>query len=70
MTYEMMALRTMLEKGADADVLRDMIGFAVHRLMELEVQAHTGAALGERSPDRVAHHNELQANSEKVENFN
>lgn len=28
MTDEMMALRTMLEKGADADVLRDMIGFA------------------------------------------
>ncbi|CCG07674.1 Transposase, mutator type [Pararhodospirillum photometricum DSM 122] len=57
MTDEMMALRTMLEKGADADVLRDMIGFAAHRLMELEVQARTGAALGERSPDRLAQRN-------------
>ncbi|CCG09100.1 Transposase, mutator type [Pararhodospirillum photometricum DSM 122] len=57
MTDEMMALRTMLEKGADADVLRDMIGFATHRLMELEVQARTGAALGERSPDRLAQRN-------------
>ncbi|ABC23701.1 transposase [Rhodospirillum rubrum F11] len=47
----------MLEKGVDADVLRDMIGFAAHRLMELEVQARTGAALGERSPDRLAQRN-------------
>ncbi|MBK1664959.1 IS256 family transposase [Rhodospirillum rubrum] len=57
MTDERGALRTMLEKGADADVLRDMIGFAAHRLMELEVQARTGAALGERSPDRLAQRN-------------
>ena len=32
MTDEMMALRSMLEKGADADVLREMIGFAAQRL--------------------------------------
>jgi putative transposase len=43
MTEEMMALRSMLEKGADADVLREMIGFAAQRLMELEVQSLTGA---------------------------
>jgi len=57
MTDERVALRTMLEKGADADVLRDRVGFAAHRLMELEVQARTGAALGERSPDRLAQRN-------------
>ncbi len=57
MTDEMMALRGMLEKGTDADVLREMIGFAAQRLMELEVQGLTGAAHGERSTDRLAQRN-------------
>ncbi len=48
-----MALRTMLEKGTDADVLREMIGFAAQRLMDLEVQGLTGAAHGERSAERL-----------------
>jgi hypothetical protein len=48
-----MALRSMLEKGADVELLREMIGFAVERLMELEVVALTGASHGERSPDRL-----------------
>ena len=34
-----------------------MIGFAAERLMELEVQGLTGAAYGERSPDRLAQRN-------------
>src|SRR4051794_11578731 len=55
MTDEMMALHAMLEKGTDADVLREMIGFAAERLMELEVQAATGA--GERSSERRAQRN-------------
>jgi transposase-like protein len=53
----MMALRTMLEKGTDADVLREMIGFAAQRLMDLEVQGLTGAAHGERSADRLVQRN-------------
>jgi putative transposase len=57
MTDEMMALRSMLEKGTDADLLREMIGFAAHRLMELEVQEVTGAAHGERSADRRVQRN-------------
>jgi transposase-like protein len=57
MTDEMMALRTMIEKGTDADVLREMIGFAAQRLMDLEVQGLTGAAHGERSADRLVQRN-------------
>src|ERR1700751_280536 len=57
MTDDMMALRSMLEKGTDADLLREMIGFAAHRLMELEVHGLTGAAHGERSAERLVQRN-------------
>ncbi|TQF84199.1 IS256 family transposase, partial [Elioraea sp. Yellowstone] len=57
MTDEMMPLRTLLEKSSDADLLRDMVGFAAHRLMELEIAGLTGAAHGERSPERINHRN-------------
>jgi len=53
----MMSLRTLLEKSADADLLREMVGFAAQRLMELEVESLTGAAHGERSADRINHRN-------------
>ncbi len=57
MTDEMMSLRTLLEKSSDADLLREMVGFAAQRLMELEVEGLTGAAHGERNPDRMNHRN-------------
>ena len=53
----MMSLRGLLEKSADADVLREMIGFAAERLMEMEVSALTGAAFGEKSGERLAQRN-------------
>jgi putative transposase len=52
MTDDSIALRELLEKSSDADLLREMIGFAAERLMELEVQGLTGAAHGERSKPR------------------
>jgi len=57
MTDEMMSLRTLLEKSSEADLLREMVGFAAQRLMELEVENLTGAAHGERSPERINHRN-------------
>jgi len=53
MTDEMMSLRTLVEKAPDADLLREMIGFAAERLMELDVGGLTGAAWGEKSPERL-----------------
>ena len=50
MTKPMMDLRALVEKSGDADLLREMIGFAAERLMELEVGAKTGADYGEKSP--------------------
>jgi len=57
MTSEMMNLQAVLEKAPDADFLRAMIGFAAQRLMELEVEGLTGAAHGERSPERINQRN-------------
>jgi transposase-like protein len=57
MTDDSIALRELLEKSADADLLREMIGFAAERLMALEVRGLTGAGYGERAPDRLAQRN-------------
>ena len=62
MTNEMMNLQALLSKSADADFLRETIGFAAGRLMELEVGALTGAAHGERNPaGRLAQRNGYRA---------
>jgi putative transposase len=53
MTEERMALIDLIEKGADTDLVREMLAFAAERLMEHEVEARTGVPAGARSPDRV-----------------
>lgn len=57
MTDEMMSLCGLMEKSADADLLREMIGFAAARLMELEAGGLTGAAHGEKSTERLVQRN-------------
>ncbi len=57
MTDDMMNLRALVEKTPDADLLREMIGFAAERLMELEVGVAAGAGYGEKNPLRLAQRN-------------
>lgn len=53
----MMDLKDFVKNSGDADLLREMIGFAAERLMELEVGGQTGAGYGEKSPERRAQRN-------------
>lgn len=57
MTDEMMTLKGLIAKAPDADILREMIGYAAERLMDMEVGALTGAGFGEKSADRLAQRN-------------
>src|SRR3954471_19343041 len=57
MTDEKMALLELIEKSADADLIREMLGFAAGRVMDLEVHACTGAAHGVRDPARLVQRN-------------
>jgi transposase-like protein len=57
MTEDMMDLQALVGKSPDADFLRDMIGFAARRLMEMEVGGLTGAAYGEKDVERLAQRN-------------
>ena len=49
MTDERMALLELVEKSADADLVREMLAFAAERIMEVEVEVLTGAAKGART---------------------
>jgi transposase-like protein len=57
MTDPTMALRALLEKSSDTDLLREMIGFTAQRLMDLEAESLTGAPYGQRSDERVNQRN-------------
>ena len=56
MTDDRIALHELLEKGSGATFLREMIGFAANRLMELEIMV-CGAGYGERTERRRNHRN-------------
>ena len=57
MTDDMISLQALLAKQPDADIVREMLGFTAQRLMELDVETMTGAAHGERNPDRLTQRN-------------
>src|SRR5262249_31376377 len=57
MTIDRLHLAELIEKGADADLLREMMTFVVNRMMDLDVESLTGAAYGERSDDRINQRN-------------
>ncbi|WCT75865.1 IS256 family transposase (plasmid) [Sphingomonas naphthae] len=57
MTDDTMNLQALVGKSADAEFLREMIGFAAQRLMDLEVGSLTGAGYGEKSGERLAQRN-------------
>jgi putative transposase len=48
-----MALTELTEKGADADLLREMIQYVAQRMMDMDTEGLCAAAYGERSPDRA-----------------
>jgi putative transposase len=50
MTNPTMALSELIEKGADVDLLREMVAHMAERLMELEVAARCGAGYDEKAP--------------------
>ena len=53
MTDPTLALRALLAKSSDADVLREMVGFTAQRLMEIDAESLAGAPYGQRSEERV-----------------
>jgi hypothetical protein len=57
MTDDKIAIRELLEKGSNMTLLREMIGFAAQRLMELEMIPLCGAGHGERSEAPIIQRN-------------
>ena len=53
MTDSRVALAELIEKGGDADFLKDVLAFALQRLMDMEAEAACGAGLHARSAERV-----------------
>jgi putative transposase len=52
-TKTTIALADLVEKGADGELLRDMIQYVAQRMMELDTEGLCAAAYGERNPERI-----------------
>src|ERR1700761_3003315 len=52
-TKSNISLAELTEKGADTDLLREMIQFVAQRMMEMDTESLCAAAYGERSADRA-----------------
>ena len=53
MTASTIALAELAEKGADVDVLRQMVQFMAQRLMEIDVEGRCGAGYSKRKSGGV-----------------
>ena len=53
MTTSTIAFAELAEKGADVDVLRQMVQFMAQRLMEIDVETLCGAGYDEKSAERL-----------------
>ena len=47
-----MALAELVEKGANDDVVRELLSHVVQRLMDFEIEQRCGAGYGERTDER------------------
>ena len=57
MTDDRMALKALLEKASDSELLAEMIGFVANRLMALDIDGLCGAGSHQRSDDRSNYRN-------------
>ena len=48
-----MALAELAEKGADSDLLREMIQYVAQHMMDMEVESLCAAGYAERNPERL-----------------
>ncbi len=60
MTNPGMTLTELVEKGADVDVLREMLRLVAQRMMDLDVEGLCGAAYGEREKARENSRNDYR----------
>jgi putative transposase len=59
-TKPSIALSELIEKEADADLVKQMIQYVAQRMMEMDAEGICAAAYGERSPDRANSRNGYQ----------
>jgi len=55
-----MALAELVEKGAQDDVVRELLGYVAERLMEFEIEQRTGVEYGARSSERANSRNDYR----------